>query len=410
MQVAIGGQVKTSSGPGKTVDLELSASASYRFRERRLPGAGRDAAALRSLREFDEARVDTKIGDRSTSLTLPAAMRRIVAQGRREGVLRYSPDVLLTREALDLLETPGDPTAVLALLPARAIELEERYDVPEWAVEMLAAVDAATKAKMTGKLVSVSDEKARIQLNGTLDGARLGASTRITLSGELVFDLTQKLVVELDLTYEEQSAIGTVAPGVDSQVRVVFERMVVPEVGNLTDEALDAVPLEPPADRLALAFVAAPWGLRLAHSRGWHVFHASFDQDPQVAILRLVDQGNLICQCNFAPIATVAAGEHTPLEDYEDSIRRSLGSGFGAIVARERIPAEDGRSIFRVTTEGKYVLSGGEATQPIPMNWIYYLCTHPSGRQVSFVFAVEPGVRERLAGQDVQIVQSLQFE
>ena len=45
----------------------------------------------------------------------------------------------------------------------------------------------------------------------------------------------------------------------------------------------------------------------------------------------------------------------------------------------------------------------------IPTTWIYYLSAAPSGRQASFVFAVESKLVEQLGTQDEILVRSLQF-
>jgi len=409
MQVAIGGKVITSAGGGKKLSYDLNASVDYRFRERRLTGAGRDAEAYRCVREYERASVRTTIGKRVSTQSLPPEVALIAVQGQRSGLLKYSPDGLLTRDNVDLLDVPGDPLAVVAVLPPREVEVGEEWDVPDWAVQMLATLEAASTAAMTARLADVSDGTARVEFEGRAEGARLGAVTNVKLSGHLLYDLDENLIRTVDLTHTEKGAVGTVTPGIDSQVRVIVERSLAVSEGPLTDELAESLPLEPPADRLPLRFAAPAWGLQLFHSRGWHIFHANFTEDPQVVILRLLEEGTLVCQCNFSPVPSAAPGEHTPLEEYEESIRQSLGAKFGAIVARDKIPTQDGRQIFRVTTQGKYELPSGEETKEFPMSWIYYLCIDPSGRQVSFVFAVEPAMKDRLAGQDRQIVESLQF-
>lgn len=409
MQVTIDGKIVTSAGGGKTVSHDLDAQAAYRFRERRLTGAGRDAEAYRCVREYEQASTRTKISDEVSTLSMPARMRVVVSHGQRSGMERYCPATLMTRDALDLIDVPGDPLSILALLPTRQVEVGEEWDVEDWATQMLSTVEATSKTEMTAKLSSVKDGIAKVEFNGTVEGARLGALTNVTLTGHLLFDLDQQFVTNIDLTHSEEGAIGTIAPGIDSDAHVVITRSLATNNGALTEELAETIPLDPPGDRLPLEFDAGPWGLSLVHGRGWHVFHASFDTDPQVVILRLMDQGTLVCQCNFSPVAKVAAGQTTPVEQYEASIRQSLGSQFGAIVARDRIPTQDDRTIFRVTVEGKYTLPNGDETKEIPMQWLYYLCADPSGRQVSFVFALEPEMRERLAGQDRQIVETLQF-
>jgi hypothetical protein len=412
LQVAIGGKILTVAGPGKNASHEsheIDASAEYRFRERRLTGAGRDAAAYRCLREFDRASMRTTISGQVTQHSLPAELAVIAVHGRPSGMLTYSPDELLRGADVDLLNVPGDPLAMIALLPVREVEVGEDWDVPEWAVQMLATLEAVGTATMTARLAEITDRIARVEFEGRAEGAREGAVTNVNLSGELHFDLDQNMITFVELTHAEQSAIGSVRPGLDSKVRVTTRRSLATSDGALTAERATAIPLEPPADRLPLRFEAQPWGLQLVHGRGWQLFLANYDAEPEVVILRLLEDGEVVCQCNFSPIPPAPPGKHVPLEEYEASIQQSLGDRLGAIVARDEIPTSDGRRIFRVTTRGTYEITDKEGTKEVPIHWIYYLCADPSGRQVSFLFSIESAMMERLAGEDRQIVESLQF-
>lgn len=409
IQVAIEGTVVTGGGAGKTFRHKLDASAAYRFHEQRLTGAGRDAAAFRSVRSFSQAAARTRISDRLSETQLPASMRSIAVHGRRQGLIRYSPTTLLTREVVDLLDIPGDPLAVVALLPGREVEIGEEWQPDEWVLQMLTAVEAVEESSLSCQLDSAAAETARVKFTGKIAGVRLGAPTNIEVTGTFDYNLQDKLITSIALDHSERAAIGTVTPGVESRVQVNVERSLASGAGDLTEEILDAIPLEPPPERLPLVLEARPWGLRLVHGRGWHVFHASYEEDPKVCILRLLDHGSLICQCNFSPVPSVKPGTHTPLDEYEASIQQALGAQFGEFVDRATIPAEDGRKIFRVTAIGNYQLPDGNESKTVPMSWTYMLVVHPSGRQVSFVFAVEPGLRERLAERDLRLVESLQF-
>ncbi|MCA9014311.1 MAG: hypothetical protein KDA77_03170, partial [Planctomycetaceae bacterium] len=60
-----------------------------------------------------------------------------------------------------------------------------------------------------------------------------------------------------------------------------------------------------------------------------------------------------------------------------------------------------GRFIHRVTVAGK--------ANEIPVQWIYYLCTAPTGKQISFVFTVDEKLVEQLGNRDTDIVLSLEF-
>jgi len=43
------------------------------------------------------------------------------------------------------------------------------------------------------------------------------------------------------------------------------------------------------------------------------------------------------------------------------------------------------------------------------MHWIYYLVAHNDGRQIAFVFSVDPQQMEALDGRDLSIVAGLEF-
>jgi hypothetical protein len=403
------GKVFTNVGGGKTAPHDLNAAAVFRFRERRLPPGGRDAEALRAVREFELATMQTRVGELDSGSELPANLRLIVASGRREGVRSYCPDALLTRDAVDLLELPGDPLGLTALLPRTAVEVGAEWKPADWATQMLATIEAIDKQDLTCRLASVNAGTARIDYAGKTSGQRFGANTEVEIKGHLLYDVTQKFVRAASAKYVVKSSIGTVSPGVDATVDVTVERSLSRSPGRLTDKVAEALALTPPPESLQLEFDAAPWGVRLKHDRNWYVFQALLEGTPRVVILRLMEQGSLICQCNVSPIPSAPAGQHTPAERFEADIQQALGDRFQGIVSREKVPTADGRTILRIVTQGEFEVAGDKAAVRIPMNWLYYLVAAPDGRQTSFVFAVEPAYLPTLADRDLQMVKSLEF-
>jgi hypothetical protein len=111
----------------------------------------------------------------------------------------------------------------------------------------------------------------------------------------------------------------------------------------------------------------------------------------------------------MSPVAAAPAGEHTPLEQFEADIRKSLGSRLLRISDRGQIDVGESMKVFRVVCDGEYTLQGKQEEIKVPTQWIYYLCAAPSGRQVSFVFAAETALQEQFAGRDEALVRSLQF-
>jgi hypothetical protein len=402
------GKVYTAIGGGKTASHHLDAVAAFRYRERRLAPAGRDARALRALREMELASLVTRVADHETRVELPSSLQLIVVRGEREGCQSFCPDSPMTRETIDLLEIPGDPLALTALLPRTTVDTGAEWKPPEWAPQMLATIEAVDKLDMTCRLASADSASARIQFTGRVTGQRQGANTEVDITGHLVFDRLQNLIVSAAAKYAIKTSIGATTPGIDATVDVTVDRSLSPGSGRLTDRLAESIPLEPPTHLQDLVFDAQPWGVRLSHDRNWHVFQSLLEGSLQVVILRLMDRGNLICQCNISPVAAVSPGQATPAEQFEADVRQALGKRLKQVETREQIPAE-GVTIVRVVTSGEIELAGEKGTVPLPMNWIYYLCTDTSGKQVSFVFSIEPAYLEALAGRDLAMVKSLRF-
>lgn len=407
--VRTSGKIYTNAGNGKTSEHPLTAQAGFRYRERRLPPAGRDFQSLRALREFDQATMQTQVAGHQSGAELPTQQRLVVVQGQRTGLQCYAPGQRMSREAVDLLELPGDPLILAALLPRTPVTPGAQWKAPEWAAQMLAALEAVDKAEMNCRLATATSTAATIEFNGAANGQRYGANTDVKVTGRIVFDRQSSMIRQATAKYEIKSSVGTINPGIDATVEVTVERTLADSPGRLNDAVAEAVPLDPPAADLLLDFPAVPWGVALSFDRNWFVFQALFEGTPQVAILRLMENGTLICQCNMSPIAAAAAGQHTPLDQFEADIQQALGNKFRQIASREQLPTDDGRKILRVVATGEMTVNGEQGSTKLPMSWIYYLCADRSGKQMSFVFVIEPEYLKLLSGRDLAMVKSVRF-
>ncbi len=408
-EVRTDGKVYTNAGNGKSNEHPLSAMAAFRYRERRLPPGGREAQSLRALREFELATLQTRVANHDTSVDLPAGSRLVVARGERSGIQCYAPGAPMTRESADLLELPGDPLILTALLPLTPVEIGAEWKPSDWVSQMLASIEAIDAINITCRLAAADARTATVEFSGSVRGQKFGANTEIGLTGEMTFDREQEFIRAATIHYTIKSSIGTINPGIDAKVDVTIERSAATSSGRLTSAVADAIPLEPAPADLLLTFPAAPWGIQFRHDRQWHVFQALLEGTPRVVILRLMEQGSLISQCNISPIAAAPPGKHTPLEQFQADIRQALGDKFKRIAAQDTISTDDGRTILRVLTEGEMLVKGEKADVSIPTNWIYYICADRSGKQVSLVFVIEPAYMEMLAGRDLELVKSLTF-
>lgn len=391
------GQIQTPTQDGKNLEMPLQFQANTNFTERVLPAGGRDDRAWRSLRYYDEAKSDIKVKNQVTNLRLSSLVREVVCEGDRKGLIYYSRDMPMRRHDLDLMTIPADPLALQAILPAEEIEAGDSWTIPDWAAQMLVGMEAATKLQMKGTLAEVNGKLATLKISGEVSGAITGAAATIQVEGTVQFDLQARYMTSARWIQKEKRSVSTVSPGMDVTVTVEWVRG--PETAaTISNARLAEIPLDPPPISKLLLFDSQYWKASLIHDRHWYVFQ----EIPEVAVLRLVENGALISQCNIARIGKAEPGQHVSPEKFESDIRASLGDQFESIVDRQETDSASGNYILRISAAGK--------ANELAMIWIYYLCAAEDGRQISFVFAVEGSHVEDLQGRDLSMVESLEFK
>ncbi|MBM79407.1 MAG: hypothetical protein CMJ78_02280 [Planctomycetaceae bacterium] len=394
--MAVNGNLQTPTGGGKSFNLKLQVQGQFQYYERRLPPSGRDAEALRSMREYLLAKANIKVNDKASLSQLPSQKRFIIAHGQRDGAVFYSRNELLNSDQIELLQTPGDSLPVTRLLPKTEVNVGDTWTPESWVTQMLTSVEATLKSEMQCKLESVTDNDAKVSFSGSIEGAVLGAPTKINLTGSLTFDRARNFIREVELTQTEKRDVGAVSPGIEVTAKMRSRRSITSKRSSLSDAVLEGVPLDLPAQATLLSF-DSPWNVRLTYARDWHVFH----QTREVAVLRLLHQGGLLSQCNISQVPSVAPGQHTPEAQFQADVRAALGTRLERIKAAEQIKTDDGRYLYRVTATGK--------SNDIPMHWFYYICASPQGRQLALSFAVETEQLKQFSNRDLDFVQRIRF-
>lgn len=395
--VTVKGKLFTPQQGDAKISLPIELKAESRFVERRLPSAGREERAYRSIRLMDRTIADIKIGDETTRSTLPLQLKRVVVEGDKEGLFLYSPDVYMSRNNIELLGMPCDPLSVLPLLPTTAVKVGDEWQTDSWIGSMLTSMEATLKSEIKCKLLSLDDKQAVIQFQGQVQGAVTGSNSTIDVTGQIFFNVTDKYVEKITATQIEKREIGTVSPGMDvtAEMTVFRNPIAVPE--QLNDLVTEKIPLDPDNKVKSLVYQSGDWKLQFFHDRNWHIFQ----ELPHVVVLRLVEQGNLLSQCNIAVVQSTKPGEHTPYPKFQDDIVKSLGARFTELLEEKSLDAPEGCFIYRVKVAGK--------ANDLAMQWHYYLFTNRDGRQVSFAFALEPKQAEKLQDRDFAVVRSVHF-
>jgi hypothetical protein len=393
------GRILAPVGVDRVVPLPLQASAQLSWQTRRLPAGGEFHRSLRTLRSYASAVSKVRVDRRTTESSLRASRRTIVAEGTPSGFRHYSLEGSLTGDEVELLELPADPLGLIGTLPLGQVPHDHAWTPGRWTLPLLTGLDAVTRGSLKGRVVKVTATTADVLLEGTAEGAAGGARSQVTFSGSLVFDHQHGYLKQARITIEEHRRAGPISPGLEIVAQVRIERKPATGKARLDRAVLATCPKQPTPDRLQL-LLTTPGNGRLLYDRNWHVFH----QTPDVSILRRLENGRLVAQCNLSTAPEVAAGSGTGREAFLRDVKTALGPRLREVVSIDPLKSRPGRRLqrgWRVTATG--------IDHGLPMHWFYYLCTHPSGRQLSLVFAVESDRLKTWARRDRDIISRLEI-
>jgi len=390
------GRAEVKSGAGTAAALPLAVRAGFRYSEKRLV----DTHAIdesRSVRYYRTAQAAIEIDKQKSTPTLRPHVQLMVAQGQRGGPMFFSPGGPLTRDELDLLKLPGDSLVVPAILPANPVALGDKWTPETEAMQALVGLDVVGQCEVTCTLAEVNDGIAKVQLSGTVSGGVDGAETQISLDGHFLFHLEAGYVTRLELTQKEKRSVGHVAPGLNVEARVVVSQQPADNPKELSDEVLSGIPLEPNPAIVQLAYESPDGKLRFYYDRQWQIFFS----DQGLTVLRLLDRGDLVAQCNISRMPAVAPGRHADPNRFQQDVIKVLGNQFQRLVQAGEVPGDDGRWIYRLAAVG----AAGE----LPVQWTYYLVAGPGGDQAVFVYTMEAKMAERFGTRDLAMVGTVEF-
>lgn len=392
--------------PGPKSALPLKVSAGFRLRERRTEGTGRQAQSLRSIRHYEQAGASITAGNQVSNVSLRDEARLILAEGSDTGVDLSSPSLPLKIEELELLRTAGDSLFISALLPREAVESGDSWKPAAWILPAWTGIEAVEKSSLSCSLAKLDTRIAQIRFQGEVIGAVFGAAAKVTVEGEVEFDLAQRHWTKLTLRQSEKRAVGTVSPGLDVLATVETNRGIAKSEQRLSAANLKGVPLVS-NDATKLVVLEAPlWNLRFYHSRQWHLLNQNSDS----ATLRFVEKGDLLAQCTLKRLPDADPGEHVSEQVFRTDIEKTLAKNLEKLVQAERITTAANLYTYRVVARGSIKTTNDKDEEVLqPMLWHYYLVADPRGRQLAVVFTFTPEHAERFANRDLELIGNLEF-
>jgi hypothetical protein len=351
----------------------------------------------RSIRYYDMAEATVKVGRQGLKPVLRAQRRLIGASIDVPRAVLFSPRGTLSRDELELIDVQGNSLLLDQFLPEGPVAVGDKWKHSGDLIAALLGLDEVGQTDVQSTLSEVTDAAALMEISGRIDGAIYGVSTDIELLGRYRFDRRIKRIDWFTMLVKEQRNSSPVADGVD--VTALLEVNVLPKASSpqLAEGVLEGLSLEPSTQLKQLSCKSAEGGWRLTHDRCWHVYRDQAD----LVVLRMMDRGKLVAQCNVSPLPKVAPGKQNTLSKFQEDVRSALGETFGEFVEAGQSSNEANYRVYRVVVRGK--------VSELPIQWNYYLVADEQGQQAVFAFSVESELVEQLGKADQGLVDSLRF-
>lgn len=405
MRLELTGEIFAPAGrDAPPLRLPTALDAMFDFRESMIPGED-DVVERRYADATADLRIDA--GTRRIALAPDARVVRFVLEGTTPSP--FLVDGFLSREELDLLETPFDPLLAAAVRADRSVAEGETWDLPADVAAGLLAIDTIESGGLEATLAEVVDGRATVAVAGIVDGAADGVPTHVTVEGTFTFPIDtadegrftlQRRPEAATAILRERREAGHVAPGFDVEARVSFARTPDADTADrvATDDAPDA---DLPDRRRGPGRPGLVWHrdalgrFEIVHDSDWRTIEDGVDG----LVMRLVDRGALVAQSSVTALPRASAASPPTIAEVERDLAGSLAGQFGAVEHSSEATRSDGVRIVRVIATGR----AGD----LPFRWIHAVLTDGQGHRLAVTCMLEESMRKRFGEADRDLVDGI---
>jgi hypothetical protein len=392
----VGGDLRMAAD-AKPATLPMSVVAQFEYCERRIDD-GSLPAEKRAIRYYSDAEAAIKVEKQASIARLPPERRLIraaVAQKRATlGAVRGH----LTREERDLVDLPFNTMLLNELLPAPASQKGATDKPAESLLAMLLGLDGVSRSDVQAVLTAVTAEVGEIAIDGALDGVVGGQATEIELKGKLHFDMNHRQVFALAILIKEKRSASSVAPGLDVVARLELEIAPIAEVPQLSDKALADVELAATGDEPPLAYHSAKGKFSFLYDPRWRITR----EQAESVIMRLVDRGDLVAQCNVSVLPKLNPQQTFTLELFQKEVQQSLGKNFRQFERAAEQKSPTGLRMLHAVALG--------TVADVPITWHYYLMIDEAGQRAAISFTMEDTLADRFKQADRLLLDEFRLE
>jgi len=379
-------------GKDQTQSLPLELKADFFYDEKVV----KEGARFRAVRHYRQAKADIQVDKNKVAQRLAEEHQLIVVDASKDGATMFSAIGHLSRDELELITVQGSSIFIHSLLPTTPKSVGETWKHDSRAMAALLNLDAITKSDVESKLAEVKDGIGLIESVGSISGAANGVATELKIKTKCNFDFRLKQITGFAMAVQEERSETVAEPGFEVIAQLRLAMRPIDESPYLSDQILADISLESKPENSLLRYDSTSGAFGFLHEPGWHVM---LDRE-NVTVLRLVDDGDFVGQCNVSRLSDLAEGKHLSLEEFQADVQKSLADSFGQFVDASQATTKGGLRILRVAVAG--------TASNVPIHWIYYHLANDNGRRVSCVFTMQSKLMERFGSADSVVVSSLQ--
>lgn len=395
--IEVAGQQKQIDEKNQWVNSDMRVTAGFEYDERTLRVAINDTSRTRTIRSYDKAGATISFDDMEVTPILREDRRIIVSDWNKGKLTLFSPNGPLTTGELDLINVHGNSMLLDQLLPTETLAEGDKFTPSRLAWGSALRLDLVAEFDCEAEIVSVDENTAMIETKGKIEGAVDGAETQIDLHARMQYSRKAKRVTWFAMVIEEERSVGQIGPGLDVAARVQVKLTPTTLPDSLSDAVIDPLQTSPESEVTSLAYTSPIQAWNLAHDRQWIVTQ----EDEQFTVLRLMEQGELVAQCNITALPPTDVDKMLTLEDFQKDIESTLSENKGQVVtAGQRANGQDYRE-YKIIADGQ--------SQELPIRWIYYLLTDRNGHQAMLAFALHAELFEQFDDHDARLVDAFRF-
>ncbi len=364
------------------------------------PDAPEPGGSLKVIRHVVQAAAAINGEIRPTAAVLRPEVALLVAEKRERGwpVIVFSPAGPLSWSELELVQGVGDPIGLSDLLPEQPVAIGDRWKVRDTAAKVMSGYDTVTSSNLEATLESADESKARIRLKGRVEGSAFGGSGTIGCDGFATFDREAARLEHLDLNRVETRQAGPVEAGLDMKSTLIVTRHAAEAPEELSDSGLAGVSLAFRPESELLQVIAPGGRATLLAGRDWHIFW----EDSRTAILKRLEGGRVVAQCNVMVGPQAGKGRHQDPAQFREDIRRGLKDRFVQFLGAGEVGGRaDGGFRYRVGVQGR--------EGDLGVVWYYYLLASPTGTQLLATFTLAADNLKSFAEGDLEMIGSLRW-